>query len=70
MNYLDRAWTWIQANMRLIRVAGLALVVMLEFRAVMLLAIAVGLVYYFAPEIRPYWQSSFQYFVAGLQQIL
>jgi len=70
MDYLDRALAWIQANMRLIRVAGLALVVLFEIRAVVLLGLALGLVYYFAPEIRPYWQSAFQYFVAGLQQIL
>jgi len=70
MDYLDRAWIWIQANMRLIRVAGLALVVLFEIRAVVLIGLALGLVYYFAPEVRPYWPIAFQYFVAGFQRIL
>ena len=70
MNYFDIVVKWVLAHMKQIRVFALAVVVLYEIRAVALLAIAVGLIYWVAPEVRPYWNAASLYFFYGIQQIV
>lgn len=44
-----------------------ALIVLREIRGLIVLGVALALLYYFLPDVRPYWQLAGQYFVAGLQ---
>ena len=69
MNYIDQLVSWVLSHMRHLRLLALVLVILYEIRAVALLAIAVGLIYWVAPEVRPFWNTSLTYFLLGLRTL-
>ena len=69
MQYVNYVLELFRKYLTPIRLAVLGFVLIKEFRAVLVIGLAVAFVYYVSPEVRPYWNEAFQHFVGGFRQI-
>lgn len=69
MNYLNEAIAFVIAHLKQVLAIIGALVLLREFRAVLLIAAVVALVYWLVPGVRSDWSMSFQFFLSGVRQL-
>jgi hypothetical protein len=69
MDYVSLAKDFVRRHAKAIVAVVAALILLREIRGIIVLSLVLGLVYYFVPEVRPFWQQAASSFVAGLAQI-
>lgn len=70
MDYVSLAMDFVRRHAKAIVALVAGFVLLREFRAVLMLGLVLLGVYYFVPDVRPYWQSALQMFLAGLSQLV